>query len=253
MKGLFLLFLALCYLDKSALALTKDFYQLVEIPAGSFTLSIPINDSVKIKYIDKKTTFKNKFYIGKYEVSNKLWNDCFKAGYCKKKAIQKEGELGNHPVVRINWHDAHRFTLWYSKVTKKKYRLPTEEEWAYAMNMGKNYKETEINYDYGSLDLKKLPAKRTREQGSINKNQWGLFDFAGNVWEWTLTCWYGSEENILKEKKISELNTAKACTTRIAQGENRSHIPDFISTTYNGGCSTLRPAANLGFRMVLEL
>jgi hypothetical protein len=58
---------------------------------------------------------------------------------------------------------------------------------------------------------------------------------------------------MLMNRTIKFLNTPDACTTRIARGETRSHIPDFISDTYNGGCATLRPAANLGFRLVREI
>lgn len=227
-------------------------YKMVKVPAGSFNLLIPLNDSVKITYIKKSITFKRDFFIGAFEVSNELWSKCYTEKFCTKKGIQKEGEKNNHPIVRINWHDAYQFTKWFSKVTKKKYRLPTEEEWAYAINMGQDYKESENFYNYERIDLSKLPRKVTRPLGSINRNKWGIYDFKGNVWEWTLTCWFGSKENILKQTKASELNSPKICNTRIAQGENRSHIPDFIYNTYNGGCSTLRPAANLGFRMVRE-
>lgn len=225
---------------------------MINIPAGEFELSIPVNNSIKIIHLKKKFNFRKSFKMGKYEVSNNLWKECYKEKFCKRKAILKDGEADNHPIVRINWHDAYQFTQWFSKKTNKKYRLPTEEEWAYAMNMGKDYKEEEFNYEYAYLNIKKIPIKRTRPIGSINKNEWGIHDFKGNVWEWTLTCWYGSSENILKNYTIQELNSPKACVTRIAQGENRSHIPDFISTTFNGGCSALRPAANLGFRMVSD-
>ncbi|MCB9095819.1 MAG: SUMF1/EgtB/PvdO family nonheme iron enzyme [Halobacteriovoraceae bacterium] len=227
-------------------------YETVKVPPGSFILSVPINNSISTTFIDKRIHFKKSFYIGKYEVSNKLWDECYKANYCHKKSVRKLNESDNHPVVRINWHDAHQFTRWYSKITKMNYRLPTEEEWAYSMNLGKDYKESEIDYDYKALDLHKLPLKVTRPLGTISKNDWGIYDFKGNVWEWTLTCWYSSKKNILKKRSVDELNNSSACTTRIAQGENRSHIPDFIFNTYNGGCSTLRPAANLGFRMVRE-
>jgi hypothetical protein len=35
-------------------------------------------------------------------------------------------------------------------------------------------------------------------------------------------------------------------------GEHRAEVPDFVADTYQGGCSTLQPAANLGLRLVLE-
>lgn len=230
-------------------------YPMLKAPKGSFTLSIPVYQSTKVVYTPKKVVFDKPFYIGKYEVSNKLWNQCYKDEGCSKKAFYSAKEGENNPSIRLNWHDAYQFTQWLSKKTNKTYRLPTEEEWAYAAYMGDDtsQKDSEkvVTYDY-SDNIRGLSIKTTRPIGSINSNDWGMHDFYGNVWEWTLTCWYGSKANMLKERSVEELNTPSACTTRVTRGETRSHIPDFISDTYSGGCSTLRPAANLGFRLVLE-
>jgi formylglycine-generating enzyme required for sulfatase activity len=235
---------------------SKIDYPLLRAPKGSFTLNIPIYYSNKIVYVKKKVTFKKGFSIGKFEVSNKLWNQCHKAKGCTKDAFYRAPEGHNNPSVRLNWHDAYQFTKWISKKTGEKYRLPTEEEWAYAAYMGDDKgdrkSDKEVTYDYGSASIESVAAKITKPLGSINKNAWGMHDFYGNVWEWTLTCWYGSEENMLKDRTPKELNNPGACTTRVTRGETRSHIPDFISDTYNGGCATLRPAANLGFRLVKE-
>lgn len=225
-------------------------YPMKKIAAGNFTFYIPVNNFPKVSYIKKDVKFKKAFYIGKYEVSNALWAQCMKQNFCRKKKLPKDKM--NHPVIKVNWHDAYQFSRWISKVTKKKYRLPTEGEWLYAAFTGKVIKQKEVTFDYKSFNQSKRPIKLTFPLGSINVNKWGMADFFGNVWEWTLTCWHASEENILKKYSIKYLNSSKACTTRIAQGENRSHIPDFISDTYSGGCATLRPAANLGFRLVLE-
>ena len=227
-------------------------YPVAKIPAGKSVLHIPINIYSKFYYIPKKVNFEIPYFIGKYEVSNKQWNECFKDGGCRAPAIIKESEGDNNPVVRKNWHDAFQFSQWISKKTGYAYRLPTEEEWIYAAYMGKEHKEKEYSFDYTSIDLKKLPEKTTRSIGSINSNAWGMFDFLGNVWEWTLSCWFSSEDKILKKQSIEELNTPEACSVRIVQGESRSHIQDFIFNTYNGGCASLRPAANLGFRLVRE-
>ncbi len=240
----------------ATLAKEKIDYPLIDIPKGSFELKIPIYSSKKVIYIKKKVKFDNNFKIGKFEVTNALWTKCYEDKGCIKPAFYVAEEGKNNPSVRLNWHDAYQFSIWLSKVTKKKYRLPTEEEWAYAAYMGKDTGDRSsdkvITYDYNPKKIKNLAAKITRPVGSNNKNAWGMNDYFGNVWEWTLTCWYGSQENMLKKRTIKELNTPKACTTRIARGETRSHIPDFISDTYNGGCATLRPAANLGFRLVRE-
>ncbi len=231
-------------------------YQMIKIPKGVFVMNIPVYYSDKIVYVKKNVTIKKDYHIGKYEVSNKQWNQCFNDGGCSKKAFYSAPEGVNNPSVRLNWHDAYQFSKWISKKTKKTYRLPTEEEWAYAAYMGNDSgdrkSDKEVVYNYAEDSIRSITEKMTHPIGSINNNDWGMFDFYGNVWEWTLTCWYGSEENMLKDRTVEELNTPGACTTRITRGETRSHIPDFISDTYNGGCATLRPAANLGFRLVRE-
>ena len=227
-------------------------YETITAPPGQYILNIPINNFSNIEYIKKHVSFKAPFRIGKFEVSNKQWDICYKKGGCSHPALKRPGETDENPVVRVNWHDAYEFSEWLSSISDENYRLPTEEEWVYAAYMGKDHREQEVEYDYSSIQSIKENAKVTKKIGSYNNNAWGFSDYHGNVWEWTLSCWYSSEENILKKASIQELNSPEACTTRIAQGENRSHIPDFIFDTYNGGCATLRPAANLGFRLVVE-
>ena len=82
----------------------------------------------KIIYIKKNVKFKKEFLIGKYEVSNHLWNLCFSEKFCSKRAFYNTDEGKNNPSIRLNWHDAFQFSKWISKKTGKKYRLPTEEE-----------------------------------------------------------------------------------------------------------------------------
>ncbi|MBQ0730621.1 MAG: SUMF1/EgtB/PvdO family nonheme iron enzyme [Oleispira antarctica] len=227
-------------------------YPLISVPKGHYTLYIPDNNFFKLGYLEKKVSFDSIIHIGKFEVSNRLWNLCFKLNGCNRLVMMREGETLDSPVVRVNWHDAYGFSKWYSSYTNKSYRLPTEEEWVYAAYLGKDHRNIEIQYDYSDLNKIREISKKTMPLGSFKENALGFSDYQGNVWEWTLTCWYASEEKKLKEYSSAELNTPQACTTRIVQGENRSHIPDFIMDTYSGGCATLEPAANLGFRLVLE-
>jgi len=227
-------------------------YPTITVPKGNYVLYIPDNNFFELGYLTKNISFDTTIHIGKFEVSNHLWNLCFKHKGCSKPAEIREGETINSPVVRINWHDAYAFSQWYSVYTGQTYRLPTEEEWVYAAYLGKDHRNIEIQYDYSQLEKIQRISKKTMPLGSFNENEWGFSDFQGNVWEWTLTCWYASKENKLKTYSVDELNSPEACTTRIVQGENRAHIPDFISDTYNGGCATLEPASNLGFRLVLD-
>ena len=90
------------------------------------------------------------------------------------------------PVVNISLDDANAFAAWRSRRDGLTYRLPTEEEWEYAARNGERSDLYPWGPDWqeGVAVLKEAtPAQiGSRPQG---KNQWGVFDLIGNVWEWT--------------------------------------------------------------------
>ncbi|MDF0717917.1 formylglycine-generating enzyme family protein [Muricauda sp. 334s03] len=110
----------------------------------------------------------------------------------------------DHPVVHIAYEDAQAYCKWAGR------RLPTEAEWEFAARANK----TDNKFFWGD-DVSKLsahanswegefPVTNTMEDGferrapimSYPKNDFGLYDMAGNVWEWT-SDWYNT--NYYKE------------------------------------------------------
>ena len=90
----------------------------------------------------------------------------------------------DHPIVGINWDDASAFCDWAGS------RLPTEAAWESAArggHEGRKYpwgtaiseREAEYNSRGGTVPVASYPA-----------NDFGLYDMAGNVWEWCAD-WYG--------------------------------------------------------------
>lgn len=111
-----------------------------------------------------------------------------------------EGKM-DHPVVQIAWEDALAYAEWVGK------RLPTEAEWEWAARGGL---EQQI-YPWGDEDINKnkpranfwqgmFPYQNTEQDGyfgtspvkSFLPNPYGLYDMAGNVWEWCQD-WYKND------------------------------------------------------------
>ena len=227
-------------------------YPVVEVPAGEMEYDVPISSYTGVAYVSVHIEIDEPFRIGRHEVTVALWNLCADDGWCEDRPGLRAPELQDHPMVKVTWHDAHRFGLWLSAKTGQSWRLPTEHEWFFAANEGKYRREQDLSYDYGDIEQIRKTPKITHPVGTFGANGWGMIDHGGNVWEWTLACYALAEESLKAHQDPEVLNDPRLCATRITGGEHRAHVPDFVADTYNGGCATLKPAANLGFRLVLE-
>jgi len=88
----------------------------------------------------------------------------------------------------------------------------------------------------------------TRALGSFGANENGLLDTAGNVWEWTSACFVRSVPNDAGET----ISNSPNCGVRVAEGQHRAYVTDFIRDARAGGSAVGVPPSNLGFRLVRE-
>ncbi len=231
--------------------------EMVNVEPGAYNLTILVPNVLERVYYTKPVKIKQPFQISQHEITVDQWNTCFKDGGCTHPAKRKKYQKGDHPVTRVSWADAMDFTKWLSKKSGETYRLPTEEEWGYFANSGKGYTVDTIEKLITDRQmLKTTPLslfRKTRKVGSIDKNDWGITDLTGPVWEWTMTCRFPSDDANRKEWTIEQLRDPKLCPNRIVQGEERAHVPFFFDEVYTGGCGTGSPVDNIGFRVLKEL
>ncbi len=163
------------------------------------------------------------FRISKYEVTNQEYKDFISDGGYERKEFWKElivtpnlnadytgmdrvrlfkdttGKFGpatwangsfasgkeNHPVEGVSWYEAVAYCRW------RKVRLPAEVEWEYASRGNDRRRfpwgnDASVASKWSSGELVARPVGSAPE----DKSPMGVFDLAGNVWEWVTDSWY---------------------------------------------------------------
>ncbi|XP_047527085.1 formylglycine-generating enzyme [Vanessa atalanta] len=152
-------------------------------------------------------------------------------------------DIMDHPVIHVSWNDAKAYCAWRSA------RLPTEMEWEAACRGGHN------NYTYpwgdklfpnrkhmANIWQGTFPNHNSAKDGYVGtnpvhlfpQNDFGLYNIAGNVWEWTEDFWSNDNPNEKVKKGGSYLCHRSYCYRYRCSA--RSHNTDDSS------------AGNLGFR-----
>ena len=178
---------------------TLNHTDMVLIPAGNFQMGSNNGnfdeDPVHTVYVDA-------FYMDVYEVTNAQYKDFVNVNpQWRKDRIPLEYHDGDylknwkgnnypsgkdsHPVTHISWYAAMAYAKWADK------RLPTEAEWEKGARSGL----AEQTYPWGnSIDSSRAnySSDNTTPVGQYPPNAYGLYDMAGNVWEWCLDAYDGN-------------------------------------------------------------
>ncbi len=163
--------------------------EMVKVEAGSFNMGATpeMQAPYEVEKPVHRVTLTNNYYIGKYEVTQALWQ----AVMGSNPSYFKGDDL---PVEQVSWNDCQDFISKLNAMTGKRFRLPSEAEWEYAARGGKKSR----GYQYsGSNTLGDVAwyegnsGSKTHAVGTKQPNELGIYDMTGNVLEWCQD-WYDS-------------------------------------------------------------
>jgi len=123
------------------------------------------------------------FYLDAHEAANPVFEQCVKSNLCKrpKNFRRYRGFHGRtQPAVPVSWYNAQKTCLMLGK------RLPTEAEWEKAARTtdGRTYPWGNERPRCSRAHYRGCKPTTTRPVGSFAANPYGLFDLAGNGYEW---------------------------------------------------------------------
>jgi len=181
------------------------------VPAGEFTMGNDADDALaecqkfrsdckKDWFIDEEPphlVYLDAFYMDTYEVTNAAYKACEEAGVCDRprktrsstrSSYYGDSQYDDYPVIFVDWYQAGAYCRWRGG------SLPTEAQWEKAARgteghtypWGEGIDCSRANYGgCGDGDTTKVGSY----ESGLSPN--GMYDMAGNVWEW-VADWYDS-------------------------------------------------------------
>jgi formylglycine-generating enzyme required for sulfatase activity len=221
-----------------------------EVPAHSVRLSAFYADTHEVTNKEYSIFLKKSKEWLAGRMPPKYDNGKYLAYWRNEKYRKGEADL---PVTNVNWYAAMAYCHWTGK------RLPTEAEWEYAARGGLTGAEfpwgndpadpKRANYGKGGFG-------KPGRVGSYAPNGYGLFDMAGNVWEFTADEW-GKYSNADTENPLAGPNVFDALnfdvitTRRVIRGGSWGGAPLNLRVSYRDSHPPTGSEAFVGFRCVM--
>jgi formylglycine-generating enzyme required for sulfatase activity len=238
---------------------------LTPIAAGTFTMGSPASDPDYVSdETQHKVTISQNFYMGTCLVTQAQWQEVM-----GNNPSHFTGDL-QRPVELVSWNDiattttSPAYTCFLDRLNAEMsticpncpsgyvFRLPTEAEWEYACRAGTTTRFYWGDYTDSDTTIKNFAwynnnsGNTTHPVGMLLPNAWGLYDMAGNVWEWCQD-WYGSYDSGPDTDPVGPTSGS----FRVYRGDGWANEGDFCRSAFRVYHSPVDSYYDLGFRVVL--
>jgi formylglycine-generating enzyme required for sulfatase activity len=246
---------------------------MVMLPQQSFMMGAPETETAKEPFDgpQHKVTISYPIAVGKFEVTYADWDACRIDGGCARvpreacriemgctPTQQLTSERHRMPVTDISWFDALEYVKWLSTKTGGTYRLLTEAEWEYAARggakttypWGEKVKRSNANYGMDKCCGPQIEGDDKWELsspvGTFKPNGFGIYNVAGNVWEWTQDCWNDTHADAPTDGSARE---AGLCHLHVIKGGSWASLPQRLRPAFRQATAAVDRDNFIGFRI----
>lgn len=220
-------------------------FQMVEVQGGTFYMGATSeqgSDAESDEQPVHQVTLSS-YYIGKYEVTQDLWQAVMGTNPSRFNGNRK-------PVEQVSWNDCQTFISKLNSLTGKRFRLPTEAEWEFAARggtMSRGYKYSGSNSLSNVAWYTDNSGSTTHDVGTKSPNELGIYDMSGNVYEWC-SDWFGNYSS------SSQINPTGAYSGSycVGRGGSWNFNAGDCRVSYRYGWSPGIRYGSLGLRLVLS-
>lgn len=179
------------------------------------------------------------YFIGETEVTQELWDAVMDT---KSSELFEDVDIydingfeilrvgDKYPMHNMTWYDAQEFCEKLSRLTGRRYCLPTEAQWEFAARGGKYSKKYVFSgANWGDMtDVTDTNSAPLRYVASKKANELGVYDMSGNVWEWCYD-WYGE---YTASKQHNPTGPRSGDSKVVRGGDSGSMYPQIQFTSY---------------------
>ena len=224
---------------------------MAEVSGGTFEMgatkeqgSDASNDEKPVHSVTVKP-----FKMTKYEVTQEFWEVVMGDNPSKVKGAKL-------PVTNVSWKDCKSFIKKLNLLTGGEYRLPTEAEWEFAARGGKMSR----GYRYaGDNELDAVAWYDSNSRGQIHEvgtkapNELGLYDMAGNVFEWCEDWYTKYSSNAQTDPLIKEPTDNEGFEGfYVARGGSMNSKNSECRVAYRRSTTPYKEYDFVGFRLVTK-